>query len=158
MRWDAWVKTEPRRGAQAHRIPRVDSIRDQRSVLVIDQVGSLKSKSRIDMILRMVITQTQERQCQSSSAKSNCDWRRTQIPPRIQYSGQTSSVSVIVSSTMGTGKQRTITSVSKLMIPAARYAAGRLAHRPPSIFGSQLNASGRQSSTSSRNTDTNQHT
>ena len=36
MRWDAWVKTGPRRGAQAHIIPRVDPIRDHRSVLVIN--------------------------------------------------------------------------------------------------------------------------
>jgi len=55
-----WLKTGPRSGAQAHTIPRVDSIRDQRSVLVIDQVGSLKLKSRIDTIRRIVITQTLE--------------------------------------------------------------------------------------------------
>ncbi len=127
----------------------------------MDQVGSSNLNSRTDTIRRIVIRQTLEYQCQSRTANVDDDGRTKTYAnpaPNTVLRAILLRLGSCKFQTMGTGKQGTIKSVSKLMIPAARYAAGRLAHRPPSILGFQLNANGRQSGISSRNTDTNQHT
>ena len=142
-------------------MPRVGSISDQRAVFSIDQVGSARSNSRMDTIRRMVITQTLRIGCQSLWTNKGLTWneRTYRSPnPKTVLKASLDRRGRCRFHTMRAGKQSTVTSVSRFIIPAAKYAAGRSAHFPSLMVGSQLNASGRQSRNSSKNTDKNQHT